>query len=164
MMPAKDRILNKILVHENGCWNWIGAVRKGSNQYGRLTIGSRKDGTRKSVSAHRLAYETFIGPVADGLCVCHKCDNPSCVNPKHLFLGTLKDNSDDRDAKGRNSPPPRINRNQHPQAKLTDAQLHELLTSGEPSRAAARRYGLADRYVRQLRAEKTPTPPAGEKP
>jgi hypothetical protein len=78
---------------EQGCRLWIGSKTVG--RYGRLL----KKGTRHL--AHRLAYERFKGPVPKGLEVCHSCDNPSCVNPDHLFVGTAKDNALDRQAKGR---------------------------------------------------------------
>lgn len=81
-----------------GCWNWKGATRNG---YGRLLVGSRSDKSRRSVSAHRLSYETFKGEVPAGMEVCHTCDNPRCVNPDHLFPGTRQDNVDDRERKGR---------------------------------------------------------------
>lgn len=63
--------------------------------YGRLRIAGRWD------LAHRVAYILRSGPIADGLCVLHRCDNPCCVNPKHLFVGTKTDNALDRDRKNR---------------------------------------------------------------
>jgi hypothetical protein len=82
-----------------GCWLWAGA--KSSGKYGSMTVGSKTDGTRRTARVHRLAYEHFAGPIPDGLCVCHACDVPACVNPEHLWLGTYADNNSDRNAKHR---------------------------------------------------------------
>lgn len=135
---TKTRFMAKVNKKEDGCWNWIGSTdRKG---YGKLSIGNgrKPDGTRGNsmVSAHRVAYELFIGPIPaaagfHGTCVLHKCDNPSCVNPEHLFLGSNADNVHDMDAKGR-----RVNRqalgSAHGNAKLTEAKviaIHQLIKS-----------------------------------
>lgn len=81
----------------DGCWLWTGAgSRKG--EHGRIGIGGRSEGI---ALAHRLSWELHHGPVPDGFCVCHRCDNPPCVNPAHLFLGTKGDNNRDMYAKGR---------------------------------------------------------------
>lgn len=97
-----ERISKMIAVDHCGCWNWTGSTRNG---YGRMIVGSRIDGSRRSVSAHRYAFETMVGPIPDGMEICHKCDNRKCVNPSHLFAGSHQDNIDDREAKGRNNPP-----------------------------------------------------------
>lgn len=78
----------------NGCINWLG--QRDKNGYGRI-----KPKGEKRIRAHRYSYKTFVGEIPEGYLVCHKCDNPSCVNPEHLFLGTNKDNCLDRDNKGR---------------------------------------------------------------
>jgi hypothetical protein len=82
----------------DGCWEWTdGYKQKG---YGRFT------GTGVSVLAHRFSWELHRGPIPNGLYVCHKCDNPSCVRPDHLFLGTAADNVADMISKGRHKKPP----------------------------------------------------------
>ena len=80
-----------------GCIEWIGSRDKGNYGHGRLRL---KNGG-KMYQAHRLAWELKHGPIPDGLCVLHRCDNPPCCNTDHLFLGTKADNNADRDAKGR---------------------------------------------------------------
>lgn len=76
------------------CWLWTGAIN-GSNSYGYLW-----DGTR-GLRAHRYSYEIHKGEIPEGMLVCHTCDTPLCVNPAHLFLGTVKTNAEDMVAKGR---------------------------------------------------------------
>lgn len=78
-----------------GCWRWTGCVNE--KGYGRMAAGD--DGRLEYV--HRVSWELAFGPVADGLWVLHRCDNPPCIRPSHLFLGTNQDNVDDKFAKGR---------------------------------------------------------------
>ncbi len=87
------RFLDKIRVDDNSCWIWTACVN--SAGYGQFKI----DGV--CVLAHRFAHELFIGPIPKDMFVCHICDVPGCVNPKHLWLGTQKDNMQDSMEKGR---------------------------------------------------------------
>jgi len=75
------------------CWKWTGPLSDGG--YGKFSCGQVKR------RAHRVAYEMYVGPIPDGMHVLHRCDNPPCVNPTHLFLGTHLDNMRDMEAKGR---------------------------------------------------------------
>jgi hypothetical protein len=89
-----ERFIAKVQVlTDRDCWEWQGARQFGYGVF-QLGVGVAK-------KAHRLAWEWEHGPIPDGMCVCHHCDNPSCCNPSHLFLGTPQDNVRDRNAKGR---------------------------------------------------------------
>ena len=97
MLTLKEKLQDKYQIDANGCWIWI--ADKSKQGYGRLTIQSNN--IKKNVRAHRVSYEVYNGPIPLGMLVCHSCDVPSCINPQHLWLGTAKDNTADRVAKGR---------------------------------------------------------------
>lgn len=141
----EDRIYRMITVNEqNGCWEWLGALRNG---YGRLIVGSRIDGSRRSESAHRLSYKVFKGEIPEGLEVCHHCDNRRCVNPDHLFVGTRLENIADRETKGRNNPPRGEN---HSKAKLTGItvrQARAMRKEGMTFDSIARTFGVHKKTV-----------------
>ena len=96
--PIEERFWKR--VDKNGeCWNWT--HRKTRDGYGYVKKFNTVTGRWSYTYVHRLSWELANGPIPDGLFVCHHCDNPSCVRPSHLFVGTHLDNMKDRSAKGR---------------------------------------------------------------
>lgn len=129
-----DRLLDKVEYDTNGgCWLWRGTTRSG---YGLLVVDHRPKG------AHRLSYQEFRGAIPSGMFVCHRCDQPLCINPAHLWLGTPAENSADMATKGR-VVPPRGEKNGR--AKLSSgvvAKIRHRLASGETQRSVAKSLGL----------------------
>ena len=99
----------------NLCWNWIGYYNK--NGYGKIKIN------RKMISTHRFCWKIHFGEISKDLCVLHTCDNPRCVNPNHLFLGTQQDNIKDMILKNRQYHPKGEN---NCKAKLTSYQVKQI--------------------------------------
>lgn len=128
-----------------GCWAWSGGTDK--DGYGFLRFRGRR------VKAHRLAWELLHGPIPQGMFVLHRCDNPPCVRPDHLFLGTNDDNMADMAKKGRavsgsKKHPERMPRGEeHPRAKLTEEgvrRLREKYCAGDTSQQLlAKEFGIS---------------------
>lgn len=101
-------------ITESSCHYWLGFLDRSG--YGYFKINN------KTIKAHRAAYKLFKGEIPEGMLVCHSCDNPSCVNPDHLWLGTWKDNSEDMRVKGRSNytgAKKNYSGHRNPNAKLT---------------------------------------------
>lgn len=135
----------KIKIAPDGCHLWTGA--KIPRGYGRYSPLGRRG---KRYYAHRFAWEIANGrAVPDGAVVCHRCDNPSCVNPSHLFVGTQADNMKDMARKGRSTKGEASGR-----AKLTRSQVSEILSSVTASREIAPHYGVSAGHIRSIRSGK----------
>jgi hypothetical protein len=130
------------------CWVWLAG--KGRGGYGRL---SRAGLSPQYRLAHRHSWELAYGPIPDGLHVCHRCDNPPCVNPAHLFLGTDKDNLDDMRSKGRGTQPPVHAGLAQWLATVPDADVRAARESyaagAENSREIGERLGVKESTVRK---------------
>lgn len=138
-----------------GCYLWLGTIKSEAAPYGRIYFRGAMRG------AHRIAWELKNGPIEVGMDVCHRCDNPLCVNPDHLFMAVHERNVADMMAKGRNVAPPRnhVPRDQRGEknalARLTDAMVRDIRASQEPIRAIAKRLGIGRATVQGAKSGRT---------
>lgn len=130
----------------DGCWPYRGSIS--SHGYGKVAV-TLDDGKRADLLAHRIAWEREHGPIPRGMFVCHHCDNPPCVRPDHLFLGTPKENTQDMRSKGRGS----YGMNRW-SARLSEDDVRAIraaLAQGIIGRALARQYGVAGTTISAIR-------------
>lgn len=143
-VPVAVRFWSKV-DRAGDCWLWVGRVDE--HGYGRTSIGGRNNSP-----AQRVAWELTHGEgIPVGTFACHRCDNPICVNPDHLFLGTSADNNRDRHRKGRSK---NLDRGEsHPKAKLSwqeVAAMRGLSVSGWTQQALADRFGVSRGNVSKI--------------
>lgn len=140
-LTALDRFEKK-LIKDNltGCWNWNAGYGRG---YGLFYMEGKHQG------AHRASYKLYKGPIANGLSVLHSCDNPNCVNPDHLFLGTHDDNMKDKVKKSRQ--PKGANVTGH---KLLESQILEIRAKYCPYKYTikklAQEYGISRSNIHRI--------------
>jgi len=143
-----DRFMEKVVViGESGCWVWVGSLAKAG-------YGTFNSGKGQTQNAHRWAYKHFVGPIDDGLFVCHRCDVPACVNPSHLFLGTNAENMRDMTAKNRQAKGVKHGSYLHPERRACGARSGARLHP--ESRARGDRNGSRLYPERRPRGETNP--------
>ncbi len=138
---TSERFENKYMpITGTGCWLWLATCTRLG--YGQFRV---KD---KMAMAHRVSYEMYIGQIPVGMCVLHKCDVPSCVNPNHLYLGTHQDNSTDMVNKGRVA-----RGSKRPDSVLTELQvmeIKEMLAKGESQASIAKKYNVSPTLISHI--------------
>lgn len=133
------------------CWNWIKSVRSSSNPYGQI----RYQG--KIWIASRLSWVHHRGPIPEGLCVLHKCDNPKCINPEHLYLGTNKDNTKDILDRGRRQDQ-RGERNPNRRLSTEDVEkIKAMLTDKIRQKDIAAKFGVTQSCVSHINTRRNRT-------
>lgn len=135
--PDNKARFSMYFVRAVGCWVWVG--RRNKSGYGEFYL--HPYGRRL---AHRVAYAMFNGDVPENVFVLHRCDNPYCVNPAHLWLGDQQDNIRDAAIKGRLKPPPI-------RQKLSEDQVQEIIQSRGSAAKIARGFGVSREQIRKIR-------------
>lgn len=155
-IPADDVLVSRFysflrLDKESECWEWQGAKNKGLKPYGYFQLYDKKNKKRKLAYAHRISWNLHRGEIPHKLCVCHTCDNPMCVNPEHLFLGTYKDNMQDAVKKGRMNEEVQYPKGEkHPHSKLSRddvLRIRRLKRLGMSNKEIAQEYNIGHNYA-----------------
>jgi hypothetical protein len=140
----KNKFFRRVRHMENGCMIWTGFRSK--QGYGQCSYRGKRQ------FAHRVAWQITNGYIPTDHCVCHSCDVPGCVNPAHLFVGTLKENTQDSVKKGRWHPPKGIN---HFKAKLTEEDVRKIRRSSRSQYKLAILYGVSQVCISSIVHRKT---------
>ncbi len=144
--PLAERFWEKVEVRDlHDCWRWRASTKVGG--YGKIA-----DDDGRIQSAHRIAYRLVFGDLSPGLVVCHRCDNPGCVNPQHLFVGTQAENLRDMRNKRRDNPP---RGSRHPKARLDEALVARVRADVRSHRRIAKDYGIGKSTVGMIKAGAT---------
>lgn len=142
--PLAERF-ERYVLRTKGCWGWTGAKKlsKRGGAYGVMGRGRRGEGL---IKAHRAAWEIFRGPIPEGQNVLHWCDNSECVNPDHLYLGSLEDNAQDMARRGRLGGAC--------QPRLSEADILAIRAHQGPQREMMEEYGISQAHVSDIKLRK----------
>lgn len=121
---TKSRILKSVKVNESGCWIWQRTLH---NKFPHGSIGIINNGVKGNYPAHRVSYYLWKGDIPNGMLCLHDCDEPRCVNPNHLHLGTQKENMKEMRERGRANDTSKASKGvKHGMAKLNEEQVHKI--------------------------------------
>lgn len=149
-LSEQDRFFKWISKLPNGCWRWMGSIKQRKNRPQSEWHGQWRNEAGEIELCHRAAWRILVGVIPRDALVLHRCDNPRCCNPEHLFLGTQADNVSDMWDKGRARPG--ISRGaSHGMSKLTEALVREIRVSKESGPAIARRLGVSTTQIYDIR-------------
>jgi len=144
-LTEKERFFRRVGKLDSGCWVWLGSLNNGYGQF------RREDGS--IILSHRYSYMLHNDSAIDGLVVMHKCDNPKCVNPDHLMLGTQAENVQDMRQKGREKHRS-LSGSEHGMSKLTDDLVRDIRSSNESGPAISKRLGVSTATIYDVRNRK----------
>lgn len=149
VLDEKQYILDRVKKkRKTGCWQWTGTCF--SSGYARAGLYKRNGRKNFSQRASRMSYEVFVGKIPKGFLICHKCDNPKCVNPDHLFLGKPKDNSQDMVSKDRS-----LKGEKNNNSKLTEKMVMEIRKSKRSKEFLAKKYKVSVCTIRDVLIRRT---------
>lgn len=138
---ALRKSFERFVVKNTGCWDWNGSTKGRKHPYGSLSFRG------KYTTAHRASYEIHFGPIPEGLSVLHKCDNPTCSNPEHLFLGTYLDNKRDQIAKGRS----KVEKLNIEKVK----EIKKMIADGDFHKDISNKYGISTTTIWSIQIGRT---------
>jgi hypothetical protein len=140
--PCRPKALDFDVNPSTNCWEVV-SHKPSSKGYTRLYIGG------EMVQTHRFVYESFYGEIPEGLFICHTCDNRVCINPEHLFLGTLQDNVSDMVAKDRQAKGSNI-----ANSKYSEDQIKDIKYGAAPVKELMNKYGMSKANICKIRQGK----------